>query len=452
MYAESDVSVSTTDFVDGGPPAPPKFATVNHLTLDTISAIIHGSPVFDIEFAVPLGGKEQYIYSHSNVVRQACPTLWKKMQGSSTVVLDSMEETVTTQPRSRPREAPSPEPEEEDFFDDVTDDFDAETATIDSVAPSFSAPVGVPEPDPEPVVLPNAAEPSSGMSTPRQPRSRSKLRWLMGGKSDDGLRDAIHDPIGTVSSRTPVQPAPAPRVGQTVETSRMRRYSKPASQQGGNPVNGGGGTGWVPPSGTGTPPPDSTPRRSSKRGKSRGSRRHGGASSESRPRPGMRRVRVLGATPHSVQALVFYFYTSQVHFVSTPHIAPQSDANSLHEEAGEQLGDGSKSSAALWPPAFSNKAAFCLGEQLDLHDLRLRAFDHLTLNISSRTVLADLLSPFGDRFSEVQDAHLDFISQHWEEVKTRPDFLPIINNLVHGQYPQSSKSLFHLFSKLSIRA
>lgn len=153
-----------------------------------------------------------------------------------------------------------------------------------------------------------------------------------------------------------------------------------------------------------------------------------------------------------MQALVFYFYTSQVHFVTVPHFAPQSDANSLHEEASEMLGDGSKSPASLWPPAFSNKAAFCLGEQLELHDLRLRAFDHLSLNLSPRTVLADLLSPFGDRFPEVQASYLDFITQHWEEVKTRPDFVPIINNLVHGQYPQSTHSLFNLFSKLSIRA
>ena len=118
----------------------------------------------------------------------------------------------------------------------------------------------------------------------------------------------------------------------------------------------------------------------------------------------------------------------------------------------ELLGDGSKQNPSLWPPAFSSKAAYCLGQQLDLPDLTLRAFDHLTLNLSSRTVLADLLSPFGDRFPEVQRAHLDFITLHWEEVKTRPDFGPTIENLVHGQYPNSSKSLFQLFSKLSIRS
>ena len=186
---------------------------------------------------------------------------------------------------------------------------------------------------------------------------------------------------------------------------------------------------------------------------SRGSRPTRGSSAPMPPpKNGVKQFRVTGATPRSVQALLFYLYTSQVHFVSSPHQSPHSDATSLHEEASELLGDGSKQNPSLWPPAFSSKAAYCLGQQLDLPDLTLRAFDHLTLNLSSRTVLADLLSPFGDRFPEVQRAHLDFITLHWEEVKTRPDFAPTIENLVHGQYPNSSKSLFQLFSKLSIRS
>ena len=71
--------------------------------------------------------------------------------------------------------------------------------------------------------------------------------------------------------------------------------------------------------------------------------------------------------------------------------------------------------------------------------------------MSVRSVLADLLSPFGDRFGDVQRVHLDFIMQHWDEVKTRPDFVPIVENLAHGQYPKSSASLFQLFSKLSVQ-
>ena len=152
-----------------------------------------------------------------------------------------------------------------------------------------------------------------------------------------------------------------------------------------------------------------------------------------------------------MQALVFYLYTNQVHFVAFPHLPADGKVNDLHEEALEQMGDGSKQNPALWPPAFSSKAAYCLGQQLGLIDLTVRAFDHLTLNLSPRTVLSDLLSPFGDRFSDVQAAYLEFITHNWEHVKTQPDFVPTIENLAHGQYPKSSAALFQLFSKLSMR-
>lgn len=168
-------------------------------------------------------------------------------------------------------------------------------------------------------------------------------------------------------------------------------------------------------------------------------------------RPGVRRILVKGVSPRTMQALVFYLYTNQVHFVAFPHLPADGKVNDLHEEALEQMGDGSKQNPALWPPAFSSKAAYCLGQQLGLIDLTVRAFDHLTLNLSPRTVLSDLLSPFGDRFSDVQAAYLEFITHNWEHVKTQPDFVPTIENLAHGQYPKSSAALFQLFSKLSMR-
>ncbi|WFD34369.1 hypothetical protein MCUN1_001208 [Malassezia cuniculi] len=463
MYAESLSSVAdsiATNELDGGPPPPPKFASVNHLALDAIAAAIYGAPFADTEFVVPLNRGEQVIYAHSGVIRRACPNLWKRMQASSTITLDSMEVDAVTGPQRPPRAQPvAVETEDDDDeFDDVPDEIDASTIGDETDAASVMTPVPEPSITPQTFIeepVPQAAI-ASGASTPRVPRNKSKLRWLIGGRGDaDGVAEVIHDPIGTAPVRATPTNTAAPSAAAAADSGRMRRYSKPGtgSAQGSParpPVVGATRTG-VPVDSkvlAGSAPR----RRSSKRGAhSRSQRSAVPGSPAGRPRAGVRRFRILGVTPRSMQALVFYFYTSQVHFVSTPHIAPHSDANSLHEEASEQLGDGSKSPASLWPPAFSNKAAFCLGEQLELHDLRLRAYDHLTLNLSPRTVLADLLSPFGDRFAEVQRAHLDFISEHWEEVKTRPDFMPIINNLVHGQYPQSSKSLFQLFSKLSIR-
>lgn len=197
----------------------------------------------------------------------------------------------------------------------------------------------------------------------------------------------------------------------------------------------------------------STPSRSSHRTPRHGARTRGARSSSyATGRPtNVRRVVVKGVSPRTLQALVFYLYTSQVHFVTIPHVPRHGQLNEMHEEALAHLGDGSRQNPALWPPAFSNKAAYCLGQQLDLPDLTARAFEHIAMSLSVRSVLADLLSPFGDRFADVQRVHLDFITQHWEEVKTRPDFVPIVENLAHGQYPKSSASLFQLFSKLSVR-
>ncbi|CCV00229.1 unnamed protein product [Malassezia sympodialis ATCC 42132] len=243
-----------------------------------------------------------------------------------------------------------------------------------------------------------------------------------------------------------------------VGDGRLRRYSEaPIS----NPIVGRPGAPPSPPTPRARGPPGGgvesaprlggagstslVPRVAPSNASSRRSKRH----SSSLPR-GMRRVIIRGVSPRTMQALLFYLYTNQVHFVSIPHIPPHGQLNELHDEALEHLGNGSKQNPALWPPAFSNKSAYCLGKQLDLPDLMLRAFEHISLNLSTRSVLADLLSPFGDRFSDVQRVHLDYITRHWEEVKTRPDFVPIVENLAHGQYPKSSASLFQLFSKLSM--
>lgn len=242
--------------------------------------------------------------------------------------------------------------------------------------------------------------------------------------SDGRLRRYSEAPIsGPVAGRTGVPPSPP--------TPRARAIS--------------GGAVESAPRGPGVGTTSLVPRVAPSNASSRRSKRH----SSSLPR-GMRRVIIKGVSPRTMQALLFYLYTNQVHFVSIPHIPPHGQLNELHDEALEHLGNGSKQNPALWPPAFSNKSAYCLGKQLDLPDLMLRAFEHISLNLSTRSVLADLLSPFGDRFSDVQRVHLDYITRHWEEVKTRPDFVPIVENLAHGQYPKSSASLFQLFSKLSM--
>lgn len=400
------------------------------------------------------------------------------MQSGGPIELDSME--LEPQPNKRPafgtagnapfaQRRPPPGPvtraaDEEILLDDDDSDDSFDDASIndtETIASSVATP-------PMHTVRPPSS--TSGAAVPASLSTSSD--WPMTRNPSAGRNQSLFSKLmkrGGSRDESPSAGAEAPPAPPPQEGGRLRRYSA-ANEGGANvPTTSGNGASLYPrnvpnmaeppstPDSSGPPPvragPPAAPGSQSTPRGSSSTRGRLGRPSQSRPsRPGVKVVRVTGATPRSVQALIFYLYTSQVHFVASPNQSPHSDANSLHEEASELLGDGSKQSPSLWPPAFSSKAAYCLGQQLELRDLSLRAFDHLTLNLSPRTVLADLLSPFGDRFPEVQRAHLDFITLHWEEVKTRPDFGPTIENLVHGQYPNSSKSLFQLFSKLSIRS
>ncbi|KAI3626867.1 hypothetical protein CBS14141_000868 [Malassezia furfur] len=403
--AAEPIVMSETVYTDAA--SEPKLATVSHVALDAIAAAIWGSPFYDTEFVVKHKGKDQSLYLHSAVA--------KRMQSGNTIELDAMEFDPPASKRAaggavRPgagagaRGAGAMRPADDEVLlsdDDSTDSFDDasvnDTASIASSVATATGPVAA---------APARAQAHQPPATPPTMSSRNQSTT------------SLTSPLNSVSHRS-----------ASIFTKFMKRGNQTRDEL--------GGAADVP------------------RDESGRLRRYSALHEEAGPGAssnGVKQFRVTGATPRSVQALLFYLYTSQVHFVSSPHQSPHSDATSLHEEASELLGDGSKQNPSLWPPAFSSKAAYCLGQQLDLPDLTLRAFDHLTLNLSSRTVLADLLSPFGDRFPEVQRAHLDFITLHWEEVKTRPDFGPTIENLVHGQYPNSSKSLFQLFSKLSIRS
>lgn len=81
MYEDSVVSqgdsIVTEDLSVSGLPEPVKLASVNHLALDAIAAAITGAPFYDVEFAVPLKGRDQMLYANSDVIKRSCPVLWK---------------------------------------------------------------------------------------------------------------------------------------------------------------------------------------------------------------------------------------------------------------------------------------------------------------------------------------------------------------------------------------
>ncbi|WFD28103.1 hypothetical protein MNAN1_003109 [Malassezia nana] len=453
-----------------------KLATVSHIALDAIANSICGAPFYDTEFVVNHLGKDELFYAHSSVIKSACPVLFKMIQRGGAVRLDSMENlqvlkqntfsdaiSVTS---SLAPSAMDSELDESEFVDDDTIEEESIVAMPTSSARTPPPTLSPPTADP-PVVAATPVTPATGSNTaplesilslstvsqystdghsaagtPAR-RSGAESSRFSGASLFKSLRKKREDtPVASKPIISPMSPNASMEAG--VNDGRLRRYSEvpgPDAAQGRPGVPPSPPTPRARSAGAGAPTPRVAP--------SNASSRHSKRRSSNAPR-GTRRVDIKGVSPRTMQALLFYLYTNQVHFVSIPHIPPHGQLNELHDEALEHLGNGSKQNPALWPPAFSNKSAYCLGKQLDLPDLMLRAFEHISLNLSSRSVLADLLSPFGDRFGDVQRVHLDYITRHWEEVKTRPDFVPIVENLAHGQYPKSSASLFQLFSKLSM--
>lgn len=184
------------------------------------------------------------------------------------------------------------------------------------------------------------------------------------------------------------------------------------------------------------------------------------------------RVPVTGCSAATLQALIFYLYTGHATFATRLPAAPSrrfrrtrrdssssaslnSDrADSIQESVDEHADETAPvariSKSSSFPPVFSATAAYCVGRQLGLRDLATKAFDHICLELSPKTVLADLLSPFVDRFDEVQRAHLAYIAENWDRVKRRPDFEQTVGRLVMGEYRESRKALLKLFAKLSV--
>ncbi|PKI83905.1 hypothetical protein MVES_002264 [Malassezia vespertilionis] len=431
-----------------------KLASVSHATLDAVASAIWGIPFYDTEFLVRHKGRDQGVFLHSNIVL---------MLSSTAIELDAMEPSESepvkgrrpvprlnnASPRRRGPDVLLPGldiDDEEIILDDESssDDFDDASITM----PPLRNRAATPDLGRVESVASREGSPPFRLSSQPMPQSMPVLDAdAEATRSSSGLfsrlmRKRMNETQGSGAMTSASQKNAADQAG------RLRRYSgksrAPVGPLGSAPqvaFNSDVDTPSLPNSRASTP---RNARRTPRKETSRKETPRGGGLP-------VKRIYVKGASPRTVQALVFYLYTNQAHFVSSPHQSPYSDASSLHEEAMELLGDGGKQNPSLWPPAFSSKAAYSLGHQLDLRDLSMRAFNHLALNMSSRTVLADLLSPFGDRFVEVQRAQLDYITENWEEVKTRPDFAPTIEHLVHGQYPNSSKSLFQLFSKLSVK-
>ncbi len=432
-----DVDEPEAAEIDEAEPVEP-YSLVPHVAEQTLHAVhsaIFGQPWADLELVVSGGTKDEVIYANSKILRKACPALMRQIRVTGRAELDTMEgellasgvakaTTRGARPQSSRRSTNSLGLV--DFggrssrLGELDDQHDREEEEMDEYADSVEQPQHdehdehdeYDHEDHSPVEsvkvagATNVGAPIEAVVPPTFSRSSSRFSKLIKFMNKDKMSPSAELEPPVLAYNT----APVTDYGNdTVGRGRVRRYSAA------NELT------------------NAAPRTST-----------------------ASRVQVTGCSAATLQALVFYLYTGHATFASRlppsrryADSASGSDGEYSDDEVAEPpVARMGKTSS--FPPVFSATAAYCVGRQLGLRDLATKAFDHICLELSPQSVLSDLLSPFVDRFDEVQRAHLEYVSDHWDRVKRRPDFEHTVGRLVNGEYPRANKALLKLFAKLSV--
>ncbi|SNX85532.1 uncharacterized protein MEPE_04241 [Melanopsichium pennsylvanicum] len=458
------------------------FTLVPHVAEQTLHAVhqaIFGQPWADLELVVPAGGKkEEVVYANSKVLRKACPALLKQINVTGRAQLDTMEQVQSNAATDKTTAKQGLRPQASRRFTnslslvdyggrnsrlgglgDIDDDVHQERERYDE--------------DGQEQYADSLAE---------QPKSRHH------DEDEEDLDDASHQdidnfdeddldsPLGSrskIAGATPPRPAPIEMVAPPTFSRSSTRFSKLIKFMNKDKTSPTAeNDAAIPFSSIGNASGPTTDYANDTVG--RGRVRRYSAANELSSNVGTRasaaaRVQVTGCSAATLQALVFYLYTGHATFASRLPARSsrryRSRRDSISDASSTSSREGSAdhseeevasiaplrlSKSASFPPVFSATAAYCVGRQLGLRDLATKAFDHICLELSPKTVLADLLSPFVDRFDEVQRAHLEYVSENWDRVKRRPDFEQTVNVLVSGGYPKANKALLKLFAKLSV--
>ncbi|EJT98517.1 hypothetical protein DACRYDRAFT_24540 [Dacryopinax primogenitus] len=87
------------------------------------------------------------------------------------------------------------------------------------------------------------------------------------------------------------------------------------------------------------------------------------------------------------------------------------------------------------PGPCSAKAIYRLADKLDLHDLKARAFQHITKSLTTTNVPYEIFSSFSAHFDEVRKVEVDFFLSHWEEIKGSDAMRHIFHQIRNGRHP-----------------
>ena len=472
------------------------FTLVPHVAEQTLHAVhnaIFGQPWADLELVVSAGGKkEEVVYANSKVLRKACPALMRQISTTGRAELDTMEqEQINAAAAAAATKSKGAAPPKRGVRPQSSRRSTNSLGLVDYGRTSRLSAHGAADDDDD---FRGAKHDEDGHddeyadSVTEQPKhhDHEEAHDDAAHQDIDSFGDDDVDERNTLGSRGKVAgattaPAPAIEVSSPPTFSRSSsRFSKLIKFMNKDKASPTAETdAAIPFSSIGNASGLDYANETGTMGTRSRVRRYSAGNDLSAP-AGTRnssasRVPVTGCSPATLQALVFYLYTGHATFASrlpvptsrryrrTRHDS-SSDASLHSDRAGsvvqseddEDLDDEAAplparvSKSPSFPPVFSATAAYCIGRQLGLRDLATKAFDHICLELSPKTVLADLLSPFVDRFDEVQRAHLDYVAENWDRVKRRPDFEQTVGRLVMGEYKEARKALLKLFAKLSV--
>lgn len=460
-------------------------------TLHAVHSAIFGQPWADLELVVSAGGKkEEVVYANSKVLKKACPALMRQIRVTGRAELDTMEReqilaaAANAAAKKKPVAAPKRALRAQssgrstkslglvDYgrSSRLENDHGDEAGEVDERYPGKY--------DDE------TEDEEYADSLVEQPRRYHDDEHSQAHQDTDHLEDDYLDEPSPLGSRSKVAGgvAPAPPLEISApptfsrSSSRLSKLIKFMNKDKTSPsAEVDAVTPFIP---VGNASGTDYNNEGTLGGRSRVRRYSAGndlATASAARSPSAVKVQVTGCSAATLQALVFYLYTGHATFASRlpvvrnrrQRLSRRASASSLGSDRAKSEEDTDKEDddfddeivelpalrvckTSSFPPVFSATAAYCVGRQLGLADLATKAFDHICLELSPKTVLADLLSPFVDRFDEVQRAHLDYIAENWDRVKRRPDFEHTVGRLVMGEYRESRKALLKLFAKLSV--
>ena len=471
------------------------FTLVPHVAEQTLHAVhnaIFGQPWADLELVVSAGKKEEVVYANSKVLKKACPALMRQIHVTGRAELDTMEQaeldaaSAAKAKNAGTRQALRPQASRRSTNSlGLVDYSGGRSSRLGGMSLHDDADEA------------EAAEEEYADSLAEQPKRHDDHDEE---EHDDGTHQDIVDfndeflddgsPLGSrgkVAGATPPPPAPIEIAAPPTFSRSSSRFSKLMKFMNKDKASPTSETdAGVPFSAIGNASATTDYGADGTLGRGRVRRYSAGndlSSSVAGTRaPAASRVQVTGCSAATLQALVFYLYTGHATFASrlpapsrrygrngtrtrarrdsSSSLGSAGSLNSAHADSANDHSDDEHDTEApvaprvskspSFPPVFSATAAYCVGRQLGLRDLATKAFDHICLELSPKTVLADLLSPFVDRFDEVERAHLEYVADNWDRVKRRPDFEHTVSILVSGGYPKASKALLKLFAKLSV--